>query len=222
MALPMAPRFDHLEQFIPRARMLELSATVIGLGAVGRQLALQLVALGIPKLQLIDFAKVELADVTSQGFLSEDVGSFKADAVGGLSHRAEPRLDLETICDRFQSSHVVGTSVFCCVGDDAGRVTIWEAVRNRCRFWGDGRIVADTARILVAAEESQRRHYGQTLTLPDEAIRKPKSVPFPYTGTLAAALLVHQFVRYLQGRPLVADASFDLATGKYLVTDERN
>lgn len=222
MALSMAPRFDRLEQFIPRARMLEQSATVIGVGAVGRNVALQLVALGIPKLQLIDFATVEVADITSEGFLSEDVGCPKVDAVGGLCHRTEPLLELETICERIQPSHDIGTNVFCCVGRNADRAAIWESVHDRCRFWGDGRIVADTARIFVAADGADRRHYRRTLADPGDAGSDAPSIPLSYLGTLAAALLVHQFVRHLQDRPLVVDASFDLATGKYVVADDRN
>lgn len=221
MPLPMAPRFDRLEPFIPRARVLEQSATVIGVGAVGRQVALQLVALGVPKLQLIDFAAVELTDVTSAGFLSEDVGCPKVDAVGGLCHRAEPQLDLETICERFQASHAVGTSVFCCVDSNADRALIWEAVRARCRFWGDVRIEAETVRILAAGDESEHDRYRRTIAAPNEVVGIPRSVPLPYLGTLGAALVIQQFVRRLQGKPLVTDASFDLATGRYSVSDRR-
>ena len=36
-----------------------MPATVVGVGAIGRQVALQLAAIGIPKLQLIDHDTVE-------------------------------------------------------------------------------------------------------------------------------------------------------------------
>ena len=48
-------RFERQEDLIPRRRILEESATVIGVGAIGRQIALQLVAIGIPKLQVCAF-----------------------------------------------------------------------------------------------------------------------------------------------------------------------
>jgi hypothetical protein len=221
MPLFMAPRFDRLEPFIPRAVVLEQSATVIGLGTVGRQVALQLVALGVPKLQLIDFATVELADITSAGFLSEDVGCPKVDAVGGLCHRAEPQLQLETICERYQASHAVGVSVFCCVGSNADRELIWEAVRARCWFWGDVRIEAETVRVLVAGDEVEQDRYRRTLAGLNKAVGIPMSVPLPYLGMLGAALVIQQFIRRLQGWPLVKDASFDSATARYSVSDGR-
>ena len=48
-------RFDRQQELVPRDRRLRETVTVIGVGAIGRQVALQLTALGVPKLQLLDF-----------------------------------------------------------------------------------------------------------------------------------------------------------------------
>jgi sulfur carrier protein ThiS adenylyltransferase len=55
---------------------------VIGVGAVGRQVALQLAATGVPKLQIIDHDTVEFTNVTSQG------GRCSAPAGKGGCHAA--------------------------------------------------------------------------------------------------------------------------------------
>jgi hypothetical protein len=219
MALPFPLRFDQQEEFVPRANMLKESAAVIGVGAVGRQVALHLVALGVPKLQLIDPATVQLDDVTVAGFLSEDIDCPKVDAVGGLCHRTEPLLDLETVGERYRPSHQVGTYVFCCLNGRADRAAIWETLHKRCRFWGDARIDAESARILVAADEAAHRRYRRILAEGDDEELPLKSARSAYVGALAAALVVHQFVRYLRNQPIVAEASFDFATGKYIVAD---
>ena len=52
-------RFSRQTELVPRTKLKELTATVIGVGAIGRQVALQLAALGVPRLQLIDFDTVE-------------------------------------------------------------------------------------------------------------------------------------------------------------------
>ena len=217
MVLPMPPRFDRQEELIPRARMLQESATVIGVGAVGRQVALQLVALGIPRLQLIDFATVTLADVIAEGFLSEDVGAPKVDAVGGLCHRAEPLLDLQTLCERFRPSQVAGANVFCCLAAKTDRLPVWEPLCKHCRFWGDASRSAEAVRVLVAGDEGDHRSYRRILADSDGDAARPAAVPLAYMGALAAALLMHQFVRYLRNQPLVVDATFDFATGTYVV-----
>ncbi len=48
-------RFQRQESLVPRDRLMALAVSIIGVGAIGRQVALQLAALGIPKLQLVDF-----------------------------------------------------------------------------------------------------------------------------------------------------------------------
>ena len=46
---------------MPRDRLADIKATVIGVGAIGRQVALQLAAIGVPRFQLVDFDVVDLA-----------------------------------------------------------------------------------------------------------------------------------------------------------------
>jgi len=216
-ALPLPKRFDRQEELVPRERITQEVATVIGCGAIGRQVALQLTALGIPKIQLIDFDRVELSNVTSQGYLMSDVGRPKVDATGDSCHQLEHLLDVEQIEDRFRPSHAIGTAVFCCVDAISTRAAIWRSVEPRCRFWGDGRMLGETVRVLVAGEEG-RKHYGTTLFPQAEAqAGRCTSRSTIYAASLAATLLVHQFTRYLRRLPLDVDASFNLLAGEYVV-----
>ena len=48
-------RFSRQKDIVPPDRLAACRATVIGVGAIGRQVALQLAAMGVPWLQLIDF-----------------------------------------------------------------------------------------------------------------------------------------------------------------------
>ena len=48
-------RYSRQQDIVPRDRILETKATIIGVGAIGRQVAIQLTAIGVPHLQLIDF-----------------------------------------------------------------------------------------------------------------------------------------------------------------------
>jgi len=73
-------RFARQAELVPLDRLADSSATVIGVGAIGRQVALQLAAMGMPTLQLIDFDEVELTNVTSQGYWQTDIGLSKVEA----------------------------------------------------------------------------------------------------------------------------------------------
>src|SRR5687768_8148398 len=48
-------RFVRQTGLVPRSALEELSVTVIGVGAIGRQVSLQLAALGVEHLTLVDF-----------------------------------------------------------------------------------------------------------------------------------------------------------------------
>ena len=76
-------RYSRQQDIIPRERILECKATVIGVGAIGRQVALQLTAIGIPRLQLIDHDSVEISNLASQGYLQNDLDQPKVDATAG-------------------------------------------------------------------------------------------------------------------------------------------
>lgn len=213
-------RFERQEELVPRSRLLAETATVIGVGAIGRQVALQLTALGIPKLQLIDFDVVEAVNITSQGYLTSDVGRAKVEATGDSCQQLEHLLEVEEVRSRYRPSLSLGTAVFCCVDSISTRATIWRSVESRCRFWGDGRMLGEVVRVLAATAEQGRRHYSTTLFPEAEAqVGRCTSRSTIYGASLAAALLIHQFTRYLRGLSLDVDATFNLLAGEYVVAE---
>lgn len=217
MAIRPTDRFERQRELVPRDKLSAETATVIGVGAIGRQVALQLTALGVPKLQLIDFDLVEPSNITSQGYLTADVGRPKVQATGDACQQLEHLMEVEEVRDRYRPSLALGSAVFCCVDSISTRATIWRSVEQRCRFWADGRMLGETIRVLAAAEQG-RKHYGTTLFPQSEAqAGRCTSRSTIYAASLAAALLVHQFTRYLRGLQLDVDATFNLLAGEYIV-----
>jgi hypothetical protein len=211
-------RFDRQVELVPRERLLQEVVTIIGLGAIGRQVALQLAALGVPKIQFVDFDLVTTTNITSQGYLADDVHRAKVHATADLCQQIEPMLDVDEIKDRFRPSLEIGTAVFCCVDSISTRAAIWRSVEPRCSFYADGRMLGEVVRLLFATVEQGRRHYGTTLFPQAEAeVGRCTSRSTIYAASLAAALLVHQFTRYLRGLPLDVDATFNLLAGEYTV-----
>lgn len=119
-------RFIRQQELVPRNRLAELTVTVIGLGAVGRQVALQLAAIGTPRVQLIDFDAVELLNVTTQGYFAQtDLGHPKVEATGQAVRMLDPGIQVITIADRFRPAHAIGEAAFCCVDSISARSAIW-------------------------------------------------------------------------------------------------
>ena len=145
-------RFERQAELVPQDRLAGLTATVIGVGAIGRAVTLQLAAIGVPRLQLIDFDTVEPTNVTTQGYGWTECGQLKVEALQQALQRQVPDVTIETIADRFRAHQPVGDAIFCCVDSISVRATIWRAVKDRCRFWADGRMLGEVLRVLAVTE----------------------------------------------------------------------
>ena len=207
----MTNRFERQHDLVPQHRLERLTATVIGVGAIGRQVALQLAAIGVRQLQLVDFDRVELTNVTTQGFLTADIGQLKAAAACQAVAAIDPTIVVDVMADRFRAKQPVGEALFCCVDSIAARASIWRSVRHRCAFWADGRMLGEVIRVLAAVEDRDREHYGSTLFPQQQAqVGRCTSHSTIYAASIAAGLLVHQFTRWLRGMPVDPDTTLSL------------
>jgi sulfur carrier protein ThiS adenylyltransferase len=213
-----ANRFARQDGIVPRNLLAGLEVTVIGVGAIGRQAALQLAALGVQKLQLVDFDQVEITNVTTQGYLTQDIGSSKVEATARAVRLIDPTIQISLVEDRFRPHLPVGSAVFCCVDSISARSAIWRSVSNRCDIWIDGRMLAEVIRILTASDEASRKHYPTTLFQQAEAQAGACTARgVIYTASIAAGLMMHQFIRWLRKLPLDADLSLNLLASEITV-----
>ena len=196
---------------VPPQRLKGLLATVIGTGAIGRQVALQLAAMGVPALQLIDPDTVETVNLAPQGFLVEDLGQAKVHAVAELCRRINPAMILSPVHARFRRSFAIGKAVFCCVDSVQTREHIWRAVADEAAFYADGRMNGEVIRILAASGTRSRAHYPTTLFAANEAHTGACTARSTiFTASIAAGLMVEQFTRYLRGIQVDSDVQFNL------------
>jgi len=84
-------RYSRQKDIVPNDRLAACKATVIGVGAIGRQVALQLTAMGIPSIQLIDPDTVEESNIASQGYFEDNLGELKVRATAEICHRRQRR-----------------------------------------------------------------------------------------------------------------------------------
>jgi sulfur carrier protein ThiS adenylyltransferase len=211
-------RFVRQQDLVPGDRLAALSITVIGVGAIGRQVALQLAAIGAKRLQLVDFDRVDLSNVTTQGYFFEDVNLSKVVAVEKAVRRLDPTIQVEVVDDRFRPKLPVGDAVFCCVDSIETRAAIWRSVGRCSNFWVDGRMLAETIRVLAVTEKVGRDYYPRTLFSASEAHPgRCTGRSTIYAASMAAALMVHQFVRWLRGQPVDPDTTLNLLAGEFIV-----
>ena len=205
---------------VPPEALATCRAAVIGVGAIGRQVALQLAAMGVAWLQLIDHDTVEAVNLAPQGYFESDLGHAKVEATGALCRKLNSQVDLHLTKERFRRSMPeIGDVVFCCVDSIETRRLIWESVRDRVRFWCDGRVSAEVLRVLTAADSTSRRHYPTTLFAAGEAFRGACTAKSTvYCANIAAGLMVAQFAKWLRHLPVDADLTLNLLAGEWSVS----
>jgi hypothetical protein len=211
-------RFTRQEELVPQDRLGAVTITVIGVGAIGRQVALQLAAIGAPRIQLIDFDTVDATNVTTQGYFADDVGTPKVEAVTDTIMGLDDSVRVETIQDRYRAKHEIGDAVFCCVDSISAREAIWRSAARRCRFWADGRMLGEIIRVLAACDATTRNHYGKTLfPQADAQAGRCTARSTIYAANIAAGLMVHQLTRWLRDLPLAPDVTLNLLASEMTV-----
>jgi sulfur carrier protein ThiS adenylyltransferase len=213
-------RYSRQKDIVPTERVAACKATVIGVGAIGRQVALQLTAMGIPWLQLIDFDNVEVSNLASQGYLEDDLDVPKVHATADLCQQVNHHLEVHEVNDRFRRGMAVGNTVFCCVDSIATRKLIWEAVKDKANFYCDGRMSAEVLRVLTACDSESRKHYPTTLFNADEAfVGSCTTKTTIYCANIAAGLMTAQFTKYLRHLPIDCDIKLNLLTSELSVAE---
>lgn len=213
-----ADRFIRQRELVPADRLATMSATVIGVGSIGRQVALQLAAVGARHIQLIDFDHVDVSNLTTQGYLAGDVGEPKVAATATAIRQLDPSIAVDVIEDRYRSRQEIGEALFCCVDSISARSAIWRSTSNRCRFWADGRMLGEVIRVLTATDAAGRQQYGQSLFPQAEAqTGRCTSRSTIYAAGIAAGLMLHQFTRWLRSLSVDRDTTLNLLAGELSV-----
>ena len=211
-------RYSRQRDIIPPDRLAMCRPTVIGVGAIGRQVALQLAAMGVPWLQLIDFDTVETSNLASQGYLEEDLDMPKVEATGNLCRRICQALELHLVNDRFRRSMEIGDAIFCCVDKIEIRRAIWDAVKDKAALFTDGRMSAEVLRVLTACDPASRQHYPTTLFSAGEAYAGTCTAKTTiFCANIAAGIMVSQFAKYLRHLPVDADVQLNLLSSELTV-----
>jgi len=215
---PPADRFQRQAELVPLHGLAELEVTVIGVGAVGRQVAVQLAAMGVRHLQLIDFDRVEPTNITTQAYPAHDVGMWKVAATARAVREIDSGIQITLVQDRFRPTRDLDGAVFCCVDSISARAAIWRSVGRTCRFWSDGRMLGEVLRVLTVSDEASRRHYATTLFPQAEAqVGRCTARSTIYAASITAGMMLHQFARWLRKQPTDADLTLNLLASELTV-----
>jgi molybdopterin/thiamine biosynthesis adenylyltransferase len=186
---------------------------VVGVGALGSALALNLAKLGLgDRMVLYDFDKVEGHNLANQVLYGDgDIGHYKAevaaDVIAVLTDGTKPRASTYEVDNRADTSHI--THLFMCVDTMAARKTIFTNcvyMQPNKTYVADGRMSARGGLIygfnpsnLPKAKEYLKRWY------PDEDVPVETSggcsitTSVGATAAMVAAQMTWQFINHHTG-----------------------
>jgi molybdopterin/thiamine biosynthesis adenylyltransferase len=110
-------------KYLPQQRLRDCKVTLLGLGGLGTHLLMDMAALGIGHMRVVEFDRVELSNLNRQILYAEaDLGRPKIELAVERVRQFSPRLDIEAIPQRLGSAADVmaaadGSDILICVAD---------------------------------------------------------------------------------------------------------
>jgi len=214
-------RYLRQSTLLPMQRIFDSRVMVIGVGAIGRQVALQLASMGVRHLVLVDDDVVETHNVSSQGYPTDSIGRPKVDVTAEDCLRVNPDAEPEPHAQRFSRSLIeLPDVVFCCVDSIRDRQTIFHSVKFSAGLFIDGRMSAESLRVLAAWDRESQQYYQRTLFPSEEAHEGPCTARSTiYCANIAAGFMVSVFARFLRGIPINHDISLSLLADDLVIKE---
>ncbi len=131
--------------FNPEEQSTEI--IIVGAGSTGSFTALNLAKMGMNKIKVIDFDKVEEHNIPNQFFRMKDIGAFKVDALKEIIKEFTDT-DIETECIEIKEDYEfdidLNTLIILCVDSIEARQLIYDKIKDfpirliDSRFGGEG------------------------------------------------------------------------------------
>ena len=192
---------------------------MVGVGAVGRQVAVQLAAMGAPEVELVDRDRVEDVNLGPQMYRAGDLGHYKVLA----TKRAMLELNPDVVVDArdvwFQKSFAKGLSgrhVFACVDNMDARRRIYEAACVGGAAWlGDARVASEAIRTIACPGPKLGDRYERSLFAQAEGFQGACTARMTVAlAAVAAGLLVTKFTHHLRGIERYSDDLLSILAGE--------
>jgi len=196
---------------LPDQWLQDTTVGIIGVGAVGRQVALILAAMGVKHITLWDHDTVDEANLGVQGFRPDQLGQLKVSACLDDMTRIYPEIEVTAIPTRYEVTKPLQAVTFCCVDSISARRSIFvHAFKSKdCSpeavLWLDSRLAAEQYDILSCYKRDSESiaAYEKSLFPQEEAAKvRCTAKTTLYCASMCAATLVAYFSQHLRYMPL--------------------
>lgn len=203
----MSARTSRYDTLIPMDRLCSYDHVVVGVGAIGRQVALLLAAMGIEKLVIIDPDTVEEANMGAQGYRPDQVRQLKVVAMTEDLRAINPELRVEPHNRKFEPGDTDNRCiVYACADSMDCRKQIYTSAQWALMI--DARMAAEYCEVHII-DPDDKGWYRGTLFSQEEAYQDSCTAKSTYyCASLAASIMVAQVSKWIRGIP--TDHTFEM------------
>jgi len=194
-------RFIRQEGLVPSGIQTKRIA-VVGTGAVGKQVATSLAAMGAKNVTIVDYDTVEDINVNTQGWKKHDIGHPKVDCLlrdmNDLDVEGDANFKAKN--EPWNPSKANFDIIFACVDSMAVRNSIFKQVeRDDTELLIDGRMAGEILRFFAVGRDSLPL-YQKSLFKDEDAVQgRCTQQSTIYTASILANLLIGEMCLHLRG-----------------------
>jgi len=186
---------------------------VIGVGAIGRQVAVTLAIIGWPgEIHIYDFDTVEEVNLGTQGFSQSELGRKKVEAVYEAMNSANEEVNCTYHEGRVRLNEVrqMEGIIFCTVDSMETRLQIFDNA-EKVELFLDARMAAEVFDIWAVYDEGSRQAYRDGW-FPDSAANQDgcTSRSTYYCANVSSGFMIAQLTKHTRGIPLESSVRMDL------------
>ena len=198
-------RFERQHDLLSQEKLAEQRILIIGVGAVGRQVAISLAAMGAKNIRICDMDIVDESNIATQAYPSQDVGQKKVvsliKTMRSLDHEANSSfMEDEEAWNPRRYIDYNPTIVFSCVDRmDVRRSIFLFCKKNGTPLFLDGRMLAEMGHVFCY-DSTDINEYESTLFTDEQAIQgRCTARSTLYMANILANLMVGKMSLSLRG-----------------------
>lgn len=194
---------------------------VVGTGAIGSNICIQLARIGVNTVHIYDFDTVSAHNITNQCFDEADIGLPKVEAIARKMRNINPEMVVHIHSEGLTEPYICNGYVFMCVDKIELRREIVEAAKynNQCKAVFDFRMRLTDAQYYCAYEDWQYNELLNTMDFTHEEATEstPRSacgveLSVYYAPNVITSLGIANFIKLTQNEEVANMILIDMNT----------